>query len=229
MKIIPSNQLLPITSDQAEDGLLVGMTVFDTTTGTPVQVTGKSGQVNGVFPMTGVEATNSYLAFFTSLPQKTYIFIFSVFTDDTYVTTTGVSKSFSASSKLIGPIFIQNLLVQIGCKDQPAQKPVVISKNSDGNVLLTFIDENKNSVDITSATEITISILESDCETLLVKTLESGISLVDGAINQALCQFTSEDLALLNSGDNDFQVSVVIGGITYAINVYYAISIEPGI
>jgi hypothetical protein len=228
MNTIPANQKLPITIDLAANNLFAGLTVFDTTTGAPVKIVGQPGQTNNVYPMINVAGSFSYLTFFTGLPQHTYLLLVQQFTDGTYTVLDGaLNLSHTLAAKIMAPVFIQNLKVLTGCEDQPLQRPVVVAQNSDGNVLLTFFDDNGIPVDITSATALTLSVLESDGATVLVKSLGVAISLVDGTINQALVSFLASDFALLPQGDNDASVALQIAGQNEVMNVYSAISIEP--
>ena len=229
MQIIPAKQNVPISIDLAANGLVAGMTVFDMTSGAPVQLVGQPGQTNNVYPMTNLGATNSYFAFFKGLPQKVYLLVFSQYADGTYMAAIGTTQSLTVAAKIMAPIFVQNLSVEIGCEDQPNQQPVVVSQVSDGSILLSFFDDNGNPVDITALTAMSVSILEADAVTILSKSLGSGISLVDGSINQALVEFLAADFALLPTGDNDVQVSISLGGVNNSINIYDGITIEPGI
>ena len=64
MKIVPANQNLPIGTILSANNLFCGFIVFDTTSGTPVQITGQDGQTNGVYPMLNVAGSNCYFAYF---------------------------------------------------------------------------------------------------------------------------------------------------------------------
>lgn len=228
MQIIPANQLLPFVSNQSSTTAFVGMTVYDTTSGAPVQLTGRPGQVNNIYPMLEVGSLYSYLANFKALPQHTYMMSYQEYTAGDYVTPVGVSVSETYAAKIMAPTFIRSLNVSLGCENQPDQSPVIVSQNSDSNILLSFIDDNGDPVDITSLTALTMSMLEADGSTVLTKSFGSDISLVDGSINQALVSFDAADFALLPAGDNDAQIAITMAGQVEAINVYSAISVEPG-
>ena len=227
--IIPANVPSSFVASLGAASLLAGMRVFDTSTGSPVQITGQPGQVNGVYPMSEIFALNTYLAQFTAKPAHTYVFVFNVFTDDTYATVNGsyAEQSSAASAEFLTPVFVQSLKAIIGCENQPLQKPVISSQASDQTVLLSFEDERRNPIDVTTATVIEVNVLEADGVTILSKTLMSGISLVSGKPSQALVQFLAADLALLPTGDVDLKTKISISGQNIALNLYNAMSIEP--
>ena len=99
---------------------------------------------------------------------------------------TAAENTFCA--KIVAPLFDSGVLfVQIACVDQaPTQQPVVSPENSDTNILLEFGDDDGAPIDITSATVLSISILEADGTTILTKSLkvQGAISLVDGLSGQ---------------------------------------------
>lgn len=124
-------------------------------------------------------------------------------------------------------VIVQGLKIVVGCEDQPDQNPVIVAQNSDGNILLTFLDENGEIVDISGATAIEMSFLEADGSTILTKTLTSGIQLVANKYNQALVSFVAADFALLPEGLNDAQVKLVISSVNYIENMYACLDVEP--
>lgn len=89
MNLFPSS--VPVTVEVTYDspGLFVGLSVFDMSTGSPVQV-------GGVLPMANVAGTNSYVRNFTPAADKPYFFLKQVYTDNTY---TAVNPSYSAGSE----------------------------------------------------------------------------------------------------------------------------------
>lgn len=229
MKIIPANQAVPFRSDQAAGSLLVGMTVFDLTTGTPVQVVDQAGQVNDVYPMTQLGSSNSYFAFFRGAPNRVYMMLYQVFTSGAYTTPTGDSISETVAAKVMQPVFVQGLEVLVGCEEQKNQKQVTFSQNSEGSMVLSFVDEDGREVDISAATALAVSILEADGETILTKTLSDGVSLVDGAYNRALVTFSADDLGDLASGSNDVQVSLTLNGVATVLMLLGVLDLEPGL
>lgn len=227
MTIIPANQSVTFTNDRASNGLFVGMVMFQVINGVPTQITGQPGQINNVYPMENIGITKSYFANFQGMPQAEYLALFQTYTDGTFTTPNGDTVSESFIAKILAPVFVKGLEVLVGCEDQPTQKPVNFSQNSDGILLLSFVDEDGKEVDVTSATALTVSILEADATTILVKALGTGVSLVDGSYNQALVEYDSADFALLPTGQNDIQVSLTLNGTTTVLNVYSALNIEP--
>ena len=123
-------------------------------------------------------------------------------------------------------VIVKGLNVVVGCEDQPDQAPVVYPQNSDGNILLTFLDENGDIIDISGATAVEMDFLEADGSTILSKTLTSGVQLVAGKYNQALVTLTASDFALLPVGVQDAQVKVVISSVNYVENLYDCLEIE---
>lgn len=228
MFIFPSNQAVPITADFSAPGLFIGLLVYDMVTGSPVQITGQPGQTNGVYPMSAIGSSNSYQAKFQGKPEHPYLFIAQQFTDGTYTTPSGNSQSQSGICKALPPLFTNGLMIQIGCQQQPNQQPVIAAQNGDINILLSFFDEqpNPNQVDITAASTLTMSILESDGVTVLIKSLGTDISLVPGAVNQALVSLKAADLALLAPGENDANVQLSLAGVNYAFNLYAALLVQ---
>lgn len=89
MNLIASN--FPVTIDVTYDspGLFVGLSVFDMSTGAPVQV-------GGVIPMPNVPDSNSYAKNFTPAANKPYLFLKQVYTDGTY---TVVDANYSPGSE----------------------------------------------------------------------------------------------------------------------------------
>lgn len=104
---------------------------------------------------------------------------------------------------------------------------LVFSQDSDAKFLLTFFDDQANPIDVTAATAISISALQSDGLTVLSKGLGTGIALVPGTNNQALVSMLAADLALLPQGDVDVEVKISLGGVNYAFNLYGGLYIEP--
>lgn len=152
------------------------------------------------------------------------------YTDDTYTTPNSeypAPQVIDAQCLRTAPIIVQGLRVQVGCEDQPRQRPVVVAQNSDLNILLTFTDECGNPIDVTAATSIELSALEADGTTVLTKELGTDIALVSGQPSQALVTMLAADFALLPTGDNDVQVTLVLSGENNVLNVYSAMSVEP--
>lgn len=123
-------------------------------------------------------------------------------------------------------IIVQGLKIKVGCESQPDQNPVVVAQNSDANLLLSFFDDCGNPIDVTGATTLQMSFLEEDGTTLLTKSLGSGITLVAGKLNQAVVAMLAADFALLAVGDNNAQVKLSLSGINYAMNLYYAVTVQ---
>lgn len=55
------------------------------------------------------------------------------------------------------PIIASRIKVEVGCEDQPLQSPVIVSQASDLNLLLSFLDEDGSSLDISSLTALSLS------------------------------------------------------------------------
>jgi hypothetical protein len=227
MNILPADQELPFEVSYAP-GLFVGMQVIDYSTEEPVPV-------GSVIPMLADEVGSSlYVGLFTPLLGKTYVVKKNVYTDGTY-TTIDSSGNYSQGSEsfialnTVQQILVQNLKIMIGCQQQPRQRPVIVAINSDQTILLSFFDEWENPVDITGVSELEMSFLESDNETVLTKSLGSGITLVGGKINQALVTFHAADVELLNPGYNDAQIAIALDGLDYAINAYGAMNVQPSV
>lgn len=228
--LIPANRPFPIVVTESETELFMGVRVFDLSTGSPVQITGQEGQENGVYPMAAVADGLSYQALFTGSNQKPYLFLINGYTDDTYATINGsiAEQSIGAFCTTLSPIIVQRLGIFIGCQDQPRQHPVVVAQNSDLNLLLTFVDEHGHPIDCSTATQVEISFLEADNETVLSKSLTGGqITRVEGSMNQFLVAMLAADVELLPPGDNDAQVELVMGGNTFNVNCYACVSVQP--
>src|ERR1700722_19227135 len=149
--ILPANIPYTLSVNYAASGLFVGAKIFDMTSGTPVQITGLPGMVNNILPLANVLVSNTYAVNFTGAPNKNYLFQFDVYTDDTYTAINGIfaEQSKAGASLVQSPLLVQGLKVQVGCQDQPQQRPVIIPQNSDGNVVLSFFDEYGKPVDMT--------------------------------------------------------------------------------
>lgn len=120
------------------------------------------------------------------------------------------------------------LKVKVGVDPQETQQ-VVVSQDSDAQFLLEFFDEDGNPLDVTAATVLSLSVLEHDGLTILVKALTTGIALVAGINNRALVTMLAADFALLSQGNNDAEVKLSLGGVNYAFNLYAALNVQPSV
>lgn len=226
--IIPANISYGLSANFADSGLFAGMKIFNTSTGAPVQITGLPGMVNNILPMTNVGVSNTYAAQFTGVNGNTYLFQFDVYTDGTY---TAVDPAYPEQSKtayasFLKPVFIEGLQMIVGCENQPRQRPVVAAQNSDCNILLTFMSECGQIIDMTGITgNVVLSFLEIDELTTLAK----NAVLVNGTINQFLVSLSAADLALLPPGENDAATSFTLAGVNSVLNIYDAIRVNPAI
>jgi len=229
--IIPANQPIPFSADYGASGLNIGAKVFDCSSGSPVQLTGRPGQTSGVYPLSNVAGSFCYLFTFSGLPQHSYLVLIQAYTDNAF-TIVDISKpefSESVSAKILAPLITYKLKIELGCENQPPQRPVIVAQNSDANIVLSFFDEDRNPIDITSATELEIKMMEHDNITVLIKELGAAISLIDGHPNQVLLEMRAADFEVLPGGDNDISVTLHLAGSTYVINLYDAINVEPDV
>jgi hypothetical protein len=225
--ILPANIPYGLSVSFPASGLFVGVKIFKTTSGSPVQVTGLPGMVNNILPMPNVLVSNTYAVNFTGAPFQNYLFLFDVYTDDTYTAVNGAyaEQSRSGYSSVQSPLLVQGLRVMVGCENQANQKPVVIAQNSDGNIVLSFFNEWNQELDVTQATAMLLSFLEADGLT----TLAIAGSLVAGTINQIIVQLTAGQMALLPQGENDGAVSFTLSALPYVINLYDCLRVLPPI
>lgn len=122
MELVPSGVALSfeVTYDAAD--LDVGMTIFNTTTGAPVQV-------GSAVPMTLVQG-NTYFAQFTPLENRSYVVIKGVYTDNTlttldpnyaqgsesiFATTIGSSGSAAAIPDVVGVVLGSEIVGHVEC------------------------------------------------------------------------------------------------------------------
>jgi len=204
-------------------GLFVGLRIFDVSSGAPVQVTGLPGMINNVLPAAQIGASSTFVAYFTAVDQKRYVFVFNAYTDGTYAAVDGTKAEISrdAYARVPSPLFVQGVRIVVGCKNQPDQSPVWIAQNSDGNVLLSFFDELGNPVDVSAATGLAFKVLESDGVTILTKVPAP----VAGVPYQLLVSLLAADLALLAPGFNDAQVFFSLAGVNYVENLAGALNV----
>lgn len=219
--IIPAFQPVPIVADYSAPGLFIGLKAFDCITGSPVQISGFPGQTAGVWPMTNVAGSNSYLTMFTGTLQHSYLLLVQAYTDNTYTTVDTTNPEFprSAIAKVMAPVLTQGIRVYAG----GSESRVTVSQNSDATIILTFLDGNRCPMDITGAVSPMFNILEEDESTRMAK----PCYFVDGSINQMMVPMLAADFALLPRGDNDANVTFSLAGQDYAFNIYNAISVQP--
>ncbi|CAM6004920.1 unnamed protein product [Sphagnum balticum] len=223
-------------------GQLTGFEVTYGDTGLPVmatihRITGSGLVFDSTVVMTEGSIPGSYWGFHTppADQQNTYYVEIHAYTSTSYATVNtnylGSTRSYQAVTLSGGGgssvVLVQGLKLVTGCQQQELQRPVIVAQNSDMGILISFFDECNNQVNITSATGIAMSFLESDNMTVLIKSLGSGIALVSGTINQVLVSMLASDFALLPTGDNDAQVELVLSGLTYNFNLYSAINVQP--
>ncbi len=122
MELVPSSVALSFEVTYDSPTLDVGMTVFNTTSGSPVQVGSR-------IPMTLVYG-NTYFAQFTPLENRSYVINKAVYTDDTlttiddnysqgseslFATVVGSSGSAVAIPDLVGTIVNSELVGHVEC------------------------------------------------------------------------------------------------------------------
>ena len=98
MQLIPSGIRVPFEVTYDSPSLFVGMTVFDVTTGSPVQV-------GSLIPMVNVIG-NSYLGLFIPTDQHIYMIYKNVYTDVTYST---ISPNYAAGTEAAFASTFQNM------------------------------------------------------------------------------------------------------------------------
>jgi len=89
MEQVPAGEVLTFEVTYQSPSLNVGLTIFNTTTGTPILV-------EGPIAMQNVSGTNTYVANFTGEDGETYLAVKAVYTDDTLTT---VDQDFGQGSE----------------------------------------------------------------------------------------------------------------------------------
>jgi hypothetical protein len=227
MLLVPSSVPVPLEVTFDAPGLFVGLTVFNMTTGSPVQV-------GSVLPMANVSGENTYVRNFTPSINTPYLFLKQVFTDGTY---TALNTNYSSASEgayasdmltslalILARVGAQNttennLLGYLYYKaiqfDPLGQQIAVDVVQGAGAVLnCKFLYKgSKDPLDLTGITEISTCLLNDDGTELVLSLTGGQISVYGNPIlGKISITLTAAQTALLAVDDSaDLQVAFTYG------------------